>query len=58
MAAAAQAASTPRPAHGLIGRLCRFLVASISSPAVIGPACSRCRCQCGLAAIAATIGNR
>src|SRR5258708_24376743 len=36
-AAAAQAASTPSPAHGLIGRGPRPVLAWISRPAVIGP---------------------
>src|SRR6266699_1095450 len=44
-AAAAHAASTPRPAHGPMGRLLGLVVAWMVSSAVIGPSCWRCRCQ-------------
>ena len=57
-AAAAQAASTPRPAHGLIGRWRRPVLAWISSPAVIGPICCRCRATPGLPTTWVRIGNR
>ncbi len=38
-AAAAHVASTPRPAHGPMGSSCRWTVAWIASPAVMGEIC-------------------
>jgi len=57
-AAPAQPASTPRPAHGLIGRSWRPVVAWMASPAVMGPTCSRWRCQVGSFTTWARRGNR
>src|SRR5262249_22610864 len=54
-AAAAQAARTPRPAQGLMGRLCRPVVSWMVSPAFIGAYRSIRCCQCGLLARAAAM---
>ena len=44
----ADAARTPRPVQGAMGRWWRLVVAWIASPAVMGPICWRCRCQWGV----------
>src|SRR5579875_417751 len=57
-AAALHAARTPSPPHGLIGSERRLVVAWIANPAVIGPSCSRWRCQIGLFTVWARRGKR
>src|SRR5690606_14894230 len=57
-AAAAQAASTPSPAQGPIGRLATFTVVCTARPAFIGARLHRNRCQPGSATRDASSGNR
>jgi DNA-binding NarL/FixJ family response regulator len=57
-APAVQRATTPRPCHGVSGRLFTPIVAWASRPADMGPICCRCRAILASELRDATIGNR